>query len=46
MRQVTLILREPVLRLGEAGDVVKVKPGFARNFLIPQGKAMVATVGS
>jgi large subunit ribosomal protein L9 len=43
MRQVTLILREPVASLGEAGDVVKVKPGFARNFLIPQGKAMVAT---
>ncbi len=46
MRQVTLILREPVLRLGEAGDVVKVKTGFARNFLIPQGKAMVATAAN
>ena len=46
MRQVTLILREPVLRLGEAGDVVKVKPGFARNYLIPQGKAMVATAAN
>ncbi len=43
MRQVTLILRERVHSLGEAGDVVKVKPGFARNFLIPQGKASVAT---
>ena len=43
MRQVTLILREPVPSLGEAGDVVKVKPGFARNFLIPQGKASIAT---
>ncbi len=43
MRQVTLILREAVASLGEAGDVVKVKPGFARNFLIPQGKASVAT---
>ncbi len=43
MRQVTLILREPVPSLGAAGDVVKVKPGFARNFLIPQGKAAVAT---
>jgi large subunit ribosomal protein L9 len=29
--------------LGDAGDVVTVKPGFARNFLIPQGKAMIAT---
>ncbi len=46
MRQVTLILREPVPSLGEAGDVVKVKPGFARNFLIPQGKAMVATAAN
>ncbi len=43
MRQVTLILREPVPSLGAAGDVVKVKPGFARNFLIPQGRAIVAT---
>jgi large subunit ribosomal protein L9 len=46
MRQVTLILREPVASLGEAGDVVKVKPGFARNFLIPQGKASVATAAN
>ena len=46
MRQVTLILREPVHSLGEAGDVVKVKPGFARNFLIPQGKARVATAAN
>ncbi len=43
MRQVTLILREPVPSLGAAGDVVKVKPGFARNFLIPQGRAIFAT---
>ena len=43
MRQVTLILREPVPSLGAAGDVVKVKPGFARNFLIPQGRAIVAS---
>ena len=43
MRQVTLILCEPVPSLGAAGDVVKVKPGFAKNFLIPQGRAIVAT---
>ncbi len=43
MRQVTLILREPVPSLGAVGDVVKVKPGFARNFLIPQGRAIFAT---
>jgi len=40
---VKVILRESVPSLGEAGDVVGVKPGFARNFLIPQGKAIVAS---
>ncbi len=43
MAQVKLILRESVPSLGEAGDVVGVAPGFARNFLIPQGKAIVAS---
>jgi large subunit ribosomal protein L9 len=43
MRQVTLILQQSVPSLGEAGDVVRVKPGYARNFLIPQGKAIFAT---
>jgi large subunit ribosomal protein L9 len=43
MRHVNLILQESVQRLGEAGDLVKVKVGFARNFLVPQGKAIVAT---
>jgi large subunit ribosomal protein L9 len=43
MRQVKLILREPVLGLGEAGDLVGVKVGYARNFLLPQGKALLAT---
>jgi large subunit ribosomal protein L9 len=41
--QVKLILTEDVPSLGEAGDVVNVKPGFARNFLLPQGKAVPAT---
>ena len=45
MAQVQLILREEVYRLGEAGDLVSVKPGYARNFLLPQGKAMLATPG-
>lgn len=45
MAQVQLILREDVYRLGEAGDLVRVKPGYARNFLLPQGKAMIATPG-
>lgn len=38
-----VILMEKVINLGSLGDVVKVKDGFARNFLIPQGKAKRAT---
>jgi len=38
-----IILMEKVVNLGQLGDVVKVKDGFARNFLIPQGKAKRAT---
>jgi large subunit ribosomal protein L9 len=43
MSAVKLILTESVHNLGEAGDVVNVKPGYARNFLLPQGKAIPAT---
>ena len=43
MAHVKLILREDVPSLGDAGEVVSVKPGFARNYLLPQGKAMPAT---
>ena len=38
-----VILMEKVANLGQLGDVVKVKNGFGRNFLIPQGKAKRAT---
>lgn len=38
-----VILLERVEKLGHIGDVVKVKPGFARNFLLPQKKALRAT---
>jgi len=38
-----IILLEKVLNVGELGDVVKVKQGYARNYLIPQGKAKRAT---
>ncbi len=38
-----VILLEKVPNVGDLGEVVKVKPGFARNFLIPQGKAKRAT---
>jgi len=38
-----IILLERVEKLGQIGDVVKVKPGFARNYLLPQKKALRAT---
>jgi len=38
-----VILMEKVVNLGQLGDIVKVKEGYARNFLIPQGKAKRAT---
>jgi large subunit ribosomal protein L9 len=38
-----LILLEKVQNLGDLGDTVKVKPGYGRNFLVPQGKAVPAT---
>lgn len=41
-----LILKETIDSLGIEGDVVKVKPGFARNFLLPQGKAVLANAAN
>ena len=38
-----VILMERVAKLGQMGDIVEVKPGFARNFLLPQGKALTAS---
>jgi large subunit ribosomal protein L9 len=38
-----VILLERIGRLGQMGDIVRVKDGFARNFLLPQGKALRAT---
>ncbi|MEX2201547.1 MAG: 50S ribosomal protein L9 [Dongiaceae bacterium] len=40
---VEVILLERVEKLGQMGDIVKVRPGFARNFLLPQKKALRAT---
>jgi len=40
-----VILQEDIPKLGQAGDVVKVKAGYARNYLVPQGKATIATKG-
>ncbi|HET6371051.1 MAG TPA: 50S ribosomal protein L9 [Nitrospiria bacterium] len=41
-----VILRENVEHLGKMGDLVEVKNGYARNYLIPKNKAFEATVGS
>lgn len=41
-----VILREDVEKLGEAGELVDVKDGYGRNYLIPQGKAVLATKGA
>ncbi len=43
MSVMEVILLERIESLGQMGDVVKVKPGFARNYLLPQKKAMRAT---
>lgn len=42
----TVLLREDVDNLGGRGEVVKVKAGYARNFLIPRGIALIATKGN
>ena len=41
-----VILLERVAKLGQMGDVVDVKPGYARNFLLPQGKALTASAAN
>ena len=41
-----VILREDVQSLGKAGTLVRVKPGYARNFLLPRGLAYEATEGN
>jgi len=46
MAQLELILRKDVENLGRAGEVVKVRPGYGRNFLIPRGMALAATRGN
>ena len=43
MADVELVLLQRVEKLGQMGDVVKVRPGFARNYLLPQKKALRAT---
>lgn len=43
MEKIQVILKEDVPNLGRSGELVSVKPGFGRNYLIPQGLAMAAT---
>jgi large subunit ribosomal protein L9 len=43
---VKVLLKSNVENLGDGGDVVKVRPGFARNFLLPRGLAVPATAGN
>jgi large subunit ribosomal protein L9 len=45
MAAMEVILTEDVAKLGHAGELVKVKPGFARNYLLPRGMALLATAG-
>lgn len=40
---VEVLLTTPIDRLGDRGEIVRVKPGYARNYLLPQGLATVAT---
>ncbi|HEY1081519.1 MAG TPA: 50S ribosomal protein L9 [Prosthecobacter sp.] len=46
MANVQVILKEKIKGLGAEADVVQVKRGYARNFLVPQGKAFEATAGN
>ena len=41
-----VVLTEDMANLGKSGDLVRVRPGFARNFLVPRGLAMGATAGN
>ena len=41
-----IILKEDIEKLGAAGDLVEVKDGYGRNYLIPQAKAVLATKGA
>lgn len=41
-----VLLKEDIEKLGSAGELVDVKPGYGRNYLIPQNKAVLATEGA
>lgn len=44
--QIHVVLQGDVQNLGKSGDLVRVRPGYARNFLIPRGLALPATAGN
>ena len=44
--QIHVVLQQDVQNLGKSGDLVRVRPGYARNFLIPRGFAAPATAGN
>lgn len=44
-KRVELVLTQDVKKLGKAGDLVEVAPGYARNYLIPRGMAVITTPG-
>lgn len=46
MAMMSVILTQDVDNLGRAGDIVTVKPGYGRNFLLPRGMALLATRGN
>jgi large subunit ribosomal protein L9 len=46
MANTTILLREDIETLGGRGEIVKVKAGYARNYLLPQGLATLATKGN
>jgi large subunit ribosomal protein L9 len=46
MANIHVVLQEDVQTLGKSGDLVRVRPGYARNFLIPRGLAVPATAGN
>jgi large subunit ribosomal protein L9 len=46
MKTVKVILKQSIEKLGEAGEIITVKPGFARNYLLPRGFAYEATTAN
>ena len=45
-KALNVVLQKDIAHLGKGGDVVKVSPGFARNYLVPQGLALPASEGN